>query len=125
MFIVPHDIKSAACKTSIRMTLLGPAIVLAILALTAPSFAHAQDVAPPAPEGSYNSAAPSADSLVQMPDSDPGGDGSVVNVPIPGGGVVRVEGPDLPVDNTLPPIDTWGGSAIAPNSVAGESPLGP
>lgn len=107
------------------MKLLRPVIILAMLTLIGPSFAQPQEVAPPAPEGSYDSAAPSADSLVQMPDRDPGGDGSVVTVPIPGGGVVRVEGPDLPVDNSLPPIDTWGGSAIAPNSIPGQSPLGP
>ena len=60
-----------------------------------------------------------------MPDSDPGGDGSVVKVPIPGGGDVIVEGPDVQSETARSPIETWGATRIAPNSITGNGPLGP
>jgi len=99
-----------------------------LLLVSAPTRLLAQDMAG-VPDTSYqaSSAAPASEaSEVPMPDSDPGGDGSVVMVPIPGGGSVTVEGPGMPVDNRPPsPIGTWAESTQTPNSMAGTGPLGP
>ena len=66
-----------------------------------------------------------ADAEIPMPDSDPGGDGSVVTVPIPGGGNVIVEGPDRSTEAWHSPIETWSATQIVPNSITGNGPLGP
>jgi hypothetical protein len=79
-------------------------------------------------ETGYAASASAANSgviAVPMPDSDPGGDGSVVTVPIPGGGSVRVEGPDTVIENPrYTPLNLWGENAVTPNSIVGTGPLG-
>jgi len=106
-------------------TLRCAALIATILLWTLP--VHAQEGVPPVPEPVYapgeNSSA--TDVAIPMPDSDPGGDGSVVTVPIPGGGTVVVEGPDLQPETMHSPIETWGATQVAPNSITGQGPLGP
>ena len=111
----------------IRVNALRSAIAIAVMVLVGSLPVRAQDAVSPVPEPAY---APSdlsapADVAVPMPDSDPGGDGAIVKVPIPGGGTVTVEGPDLPKQPSHSPISTWGGDAVAPNSIPGMSPIGP
>jgi hypothetical protein len=100
--------------------------MIAICALVAMPLrgAHAQDITPPMPDAGY-AASGSASAEVPMPDIDPGGDGTVVSVPIPGGGTVTVEGPPTSGDNQPPtPIETWSEQQNTPNTVM-PSPIGP
>jgi hypothetical protein len=99
----------------IRVNALRSAIAIAAFVLAGSLPVQAQDAVSPVPEPAY---APSdlsapADVAVPMPDSDPGGDGSIVKVPIPGGGTVTVEGPDLQNQPPHSPISTWGGEQRA------------
>ena len=102
------------------------ALVAIILMWISPHLC-AQEGVSPVPEPVY---APTGnpsptDVAVPMPESDPGGDGSVVTVPIPGGGTVIVEGPDLQPETMHSPIETWGATQVAPNSITGQGVLGP
>ena len=98
---------------------------ISVFIFSAPYCASAQDITPPMPDSGYSPDQMAAAAAVPMPDSDPGGNGSVVLVPIPGGGTVRVEGPDLPAQTaSLPPIETWGESVQTPNTFI-PSPVGP
>jgi hypothetical protein len=98
---------------------------LAVFLALAPLGASAQDMSPPVPDSAYAPDQMAAAAAVPMPDSDPGGDGSVVVVPIPGGGTVRVEGPNLPAQtNSPPPIEPWGEHMMTPNAI-NPSPVGP
>ena len=103
-------------------------LTLAVTALCYAPRVDAQGLTPPMPDAAYDSRTIGpdvSDSLVPMPQGDPAGDGSVVSVPIPGGGEVRVEGPALPEQRSLSPVENWGTNAVAPNSVPGTSPVGP
>jgi hypothetical protein len=104
------------------------ATVTILLLLSVPMLSGAQESVAGVPDTSYEAstvASPPVEPAVPIPDTDPGGDGSLVAVPIPGGGTVTVEGPATPGENSLSPIETWAGSTQAPNSVTGTSPLGP
>jgi hypothetical protein len=99
-----------------------------VLLVSAPLPAFAQEMMAGVPDTSYEAstvASPSAEPAVPLPDTDPGGDGSTVTVPIPGGGSVTVEGPAAPGENPRSPIETWAESTQTPNSVTGTTPLGP
>ena len=101
----------------------GVALGMAIMA--APALA--QDYPPPMPDPGSYAAPPSAaqDGIsLPAPDADPGGDGSSVTVPIPGGGEVSADGPALDPQNTPPPTETWTTQGQTPNSVGG-APTGP
>jgi len=104
-----------------------PALAVVSILLLAPP-ALAQDITPPMPDTHYGPgdyAATSAEAGVPMPNPDAGSDGTVVTVPIPGGGSVQVEGPSVePETAPISPIDTWGAHAQTPNTVD-PSPLGP
>ncbi len=78
----------------------------------------------PVPAYAAGSAASAGEYAAPIPNYDQAGNGSVVTVPIPGGGEVRIEGPDLPPDAPLAPIETWGEYAQTPNTVM-PSPMGP
>ena len=114
------------CRLS-SVNVLRSAVLIAALALVGPAPVCAQEATLPVPDAPYAPSDHSApgDVAVPMPDIDPGGDGSVVTVPIPGGGNVTVEGPDLQNEPARSPIETWGVNQIAPNSITGNSPLGP
>lgn len=105
------------------------AIATTLLLVFAPLLAHAQETVAGVPDTSYEAGTvPSApaEPAVPMPDAEPGGDGSIVTVPIPGGGSVTVEGPATTAESPLPsPIETWAQSTQTPNSITGTSPLGP
>lgn len=105
------------------------AIATTLLLLSAPVLSLAQETVAGVPDTSYEAttvASAPAEPAVPTPDTDPGGDGSIVTVPIPGGGSVTVEGPGTPGENApLSPIETWAGRTQTPNSVTGTSPLGP
>jgi hypothetical protein len=105
------------------------AIATTLLLLLAPMLSLAQQTVAGVPDTSYEAStvtsAP-AELAVPMPDTDPGGDGSIVAVPIPGGGSVTVEGPGTPGENPpLSPIETWAERTQTPNSLTGTNPLGP
>jgi len=99
-----------------------------LLLLSGPLLALAQETVAGVPDTSYEAssvASPPVEPAVPFPDTDPGGDGATVTVPIPGGGSVTVEGPATPENAPLSPIETWAESTQTPNSVTGTSPLGP
>ena len=105
------------------------AIATTLLLGLAPVSALAQDIVAGVPDTSYEAStvAPApAEPAVPMPDIDPGGDGSIVTVPIPGGGSVTVEGPATPAESpSLSPIETWAERTQTPNSLTGTTPIGP
>jgi hypothetical protein len=106
------------------------AIATTLLLVFAPVLALAQETVAGVPDTSYEAstvASAPAEPAVPMPDAEPGGDGSIVTVPIPGGGSVTVEGPATTAENSLlAPIETWAEkSTQTPNSITGTSPLGP
>src|SRR5262245_14243680 len=117
----------ARAKLSSMKTLTATATIL--LLVSAPLLAPAQETVAGVPDTSYEAstvASPLVAPAVPFPDTDPGGDGSMVTVAIPGGGSVTVEGPAIPGENApLSPIDTWAESTQTPNSLAGTTPLGP
>jgi len=99
-----------------------------LLLLSGPLRTLAQETVAGVPDTSYEAssvASPPVEPAVPFPDTDPGGDGATVTVPIPGGGSVTVEGPATPENAPLSPIETWAESTQTPNSVTGTSPLGP
>lgn len=100
-----------------------------LLLVSAPPLALAQETVAGVPDTSYEAstlASPPVEPAVPFSDIDPGGDGSTVTVPIPGGGSVTVEGPATPAENlSLSPIETWAERTQTPNSVAGTTALGP
>ena len=119
-------IARARAKLSSMKMLAASATIL--LLVSAPLLALAQEMVAGVPDTSYEAstvASPSAEPVVPLPDTDLGGDGSTVTVPIPGGGSVTVEGPGTPENFPLSPIETWGLSTQTPNSVTGTGPLGP
>jgi hypothetical protein len=120
-------IAGARAKLSSMRTLTATATIL--LLVSAPLLALAQETVAGVPDTSYwasTIATPPEEPAVPFPDTDPGGDGVTVTVPIPGGGSVTVEGPATPAENaSLSPIETWAESTQTPNSVTGTSPLGP
>ena len=120
-------IAGARAKLSSMKTLTATATIL--LLMSAPLLALAQETVAGVPETSYEAStvgSPAVEPVVPFPDIDPGGDGSTVTVPIPGGGSVTVEGPTTPGENaSLSPIETWAGRTQTPNSLTGTSPLGP
>jgi hypothetical protein len=120
-------IAGARAKLSSMKTLT--AIATTLLLGLAPLTSLAQETVAGVPDTSYEAStvAPAPpEPAVPMPDTDPGGDGSVVNVPIPGGGSVTVEGPATPPENpSLSPIETWAEHTQSPNSITGTAPLGP
>src|SRR5215471_2279775 len=105
------------------------AIATTLLVAFAPVRAPAQESVAGVPDTSYEAstvASAPAEPAVPMPDVDPGGDGSIVTVPIPGGGSVTVEGPAATGGSSLlSPIETWAESTQSPNSITGTGPLGP
>ena len=113
------------CRLCRVNALRSAALIGAMIFVWTPSL-RAQDAVSPVPDPVYapSDVTPPAEA-VPMPDSDPGGDGSVVRVPIPGGGNVTVEGPDLPNQPLRSPTESWGATQIAPNSITGNGPLGP
>jgi hypothetical protein len=107
-------------------TLTAAATIL--LLVSGPLPALAQEAVAGVPDTSYEASTVAPAQLepaVPFPDIDPGGDGSIVTVPIPEGGTVTVEGPGTPENSPLSPIETWGESTQTPNSVTGAGPLGP
>jgi hypothetical protein len=120
-------IAGACAKLSSMKTLAASAAI--ILLVSAPLLALAQETVAGVPETSYEAstvASAPAEPVVPFPDTDPGGDGSTVTVPIPGGGSVTVEGPATPAENpSLSPIETWAEHTQTPNSVTGTTALGP
>ena len=120
-------IAGARAKLSSMKTLTASVTIL--LLVSAPLLALAQETVAGVPDTSYETstvASPPVEPEVPFPDTDPGGDGSTVTVPIPGGGSVTVEGPATPGENApLSPIETWAESTQTPNSVTGTGPLGP
>ena len=120
-------IAGARAKLSSMKTLTAIATTLLLGLATLPSFA--QETVAGVPDTSYETstvASAPPEPAVPMQDTDPGGDGSVVTVPIPGGGSVTVEGPAAPTENpSLSPIETWAEHTQSPNSVTGSTPLGP
>lgn len=120
-------IAGARAKLSSMKTLT--AIAMALLLGLAPLPSLAQETVAGVPDTSYEaSTVPSApaEPAVPMPDTDPGGDGSIVTVPIPGGGSVTVEGPATPAESPpISPIENWALITQAPNSATGTTPLGP
>ena len=117
----------ARAKLSSMKRLTATATIL--LLVSAPLIALSQETAAGVPDPSYEAstvASPPVEPAVPFPDTDPGGDGSMVTVPIPGGGSVTVEGPATPEENApLSPIETWAERTQAPNSLTGTTPLGP
>src|SRR5262245_26542340 len=116
----------ARAKLTLMKTLT--AAVTILLLLSAPLPALAQEAVAGVPDTSYEAstvAPPQVEPAVPFPDIDPGGDGSIVTVPIPEGGTVTVEGPGTPDNPPLSPIETWAGTTQTPNSVTGTGPLGP
>ena len=105
------------------------AVATTLLLVFAPVLALAQETVAGVPDTSYEAstvASAPAEPAVPMPDAEPGGDGSIVTVPVPGGGSVTVEGPATTAESPLlSPIETWGQSTQTPNSVTGTSPVGP
>jgi hypothetical protein len=120
-------IAEARAKLSSMKRLTATATIL--LLVSAPPLALAQETAAGVPDTSYEAstvASPPVEPVVPFPDTDPGGDGSTVTVPIPGGGSVTVEGPATPAENpSLSPIETWAERTQTPNSVTGTTALGP
>jgi hypothetical protein len=119
-------IAGARAKLSSMKTLAATAAML--LLVSAPLLALAQETVAGVPDTSYEAsgvASAPAEPEMPFPDTDPGGDGSTVTVPIPGGGSVTVEGPAAPGENPRSPIETWAESTQTPNSVTGTTPLGP
>jgi hypothetical protein len=125
--VTEMTIAGARAKLSSMKTLALTTTIL--LLLSAPPLARAQETDAGVPETSYEAstvASAPAEPVVPFPDSDPGGDGSMVTVPIPGGGSVTVEGPATPGENPpFSPIETWAERTQTPNSVTGTTPLGP
>src|SRR5579885_146572 len=125
--MLEDDIRCDACDPFIWMkVIVSIAAVAALIAAVAPC-SMAQQVIPPLPQSAYTTdaaASAAGEYAVPMPSYDRQGDGSVVTVPIPGGGEVRVEGPDLPAEAPLSPIETWGEHVQMPNTVM-PSPMGP
>ena len=122
----------ARAKLTSMKTLTAAATILLLsaplLLVSAPPPALAQDTVAGVPDTSYEAstvAPPQVEPAVPLPDIDPGGDGSMVAVPIPEGGTVTVEGPGTPENFPFSPIETWGLSTQTPNSVTGTGPLGP
>jgi hypothetical protein len=107
------------------LTAIATALLLGLASV--PSLA--QETVAGVPDTSYEAstvASAPAEPAVAMPDIDPGGDGSSVTVPIPGGGSVTVEGPVTPEENApFSPIETWAERTQTPNSLTGTTPLGP
>jgi hypothetical protein len=120
-------IAGACAKLSSMKTLAASAAI--ILLVSAPLLALAQETVAGVPETSYEAstvASAPAEPVVPFPDTDPGGDGSTVTVPIPGGGSVTVEGPATPAESPpISPIENWALITQTPNSVTGTTPLGP
>jgi hypothetical protein len=120
-------IARARAKLSSMKTLT--AIATTLLLGLAPLISLAQETVAGVPDTSYEAgtvASAPPEPAVPMPDTDPGGDGSVITVPIPGGGSVTVEGPATPAENpSLSPIETWAERTQSPNSLTGTTPLGP
>jgi hypothetical protein len=119
-------IAGARAKLFSMKTLAATATIL--LLVSAPLLGLAQETG--MPDTSYQAstvASAPAEPEVLFPDTDPGGDGSTVTVPIPGGGSVTVEGPATPDENPpfSSPIETWADRTQTPNSVTGTTPLGP
>jgi hypothetical protein len=129
LFIVTEmTIAGARAKLSSMKTLAATATVL--LLVSAPLVALAQETVAGVPDTSYEAsgvASAAAEPELPFPDTDPGGDGSTVTVPIPGGGNVTVEGPATPDENpsVSSPIETWADRTQTPNNVTGTTPLGP
>lgn len=105
-----------------RLLLLAAPFFIALAMLA--SSARAQDVTVPMP-GEYvapDSAPPSE----QIPDPTLSlqDDGSIVAVPIPGGGGIQVEGPASEAAAGIGPIENWSTQRTNPSSV-GTGPMGP
>jgi hypothetical protein len=120
-------IARARAKLSSMKTLT--AIATTLLLGLAPLISLAQETVAGVPDTSYEAstvASPPVEPVVPFPDTDPGGDGSTVTVPIPGGGSVTVEGPATPAESPpISPIENWALITQTPNSVTGTTPLGP
>jgi hypothetical protein len=120
-------IAGARAKLSSMKRLTATATIL--LLVSAPPLALAQETVAGVPDTSYQAstvASPPVEPAVPFPDTDPGGDGSTVTVPIPGGGSVTVEGPATPAESPpISPIENWALITQTPNSVTGTTPLGP
>lgn len=99
------------------------AIALAVTAIPALAQYDASTMPDTAGYGPDNGAS-QPDMSGQAPDADPGGDGSSVIVPIPGGGDVSADGPAVEPQDNPPPTETWSSQQQAPNSVGG-APTGP
>jgi len=118
----------AGARAKLSSMKMRAATATILLLVSAPLLAFAQQMVAGVPDTSYEAstvASPSAEPAVPLPDTDPGGDGSTVTVPIPGGGSVTVEGPATPGESPRSPIETWAESTQTPNSVTGTSPLAP
>lgn len=105
-----------------RFHLLAASVLVALSMPT--SSALAQDVTVPLP-GEY--AAPdAAPEPEQIPDPTAilQDDGSIVSVPIPGGGEIQVDGPASEAPAGIGPIENWSTQRTNPSSV-GTGPLGP
>ena len=95
----------------------------ALAAFTAIAAAQDVTVAPPtmySPSGGL----PVSSSQINDPAAILDQDGSVVSVPIPGGGSVQVEGPASEPPAFIPPTENWATQRNNPFSV-GTSPLSP
>ena len=98
-------------------------IIIAVLRFAA-SAARAQDVVVPMPRDYV--ASDSAPPPEQIPDAAVmlQDDGSVVAVPIPGGGEILVEGPASEAPSKMGPLEHWASLRNNPFSV-GNGPIGP
>lgn len=110
-------------RSGIGLFVLALSIVFAS-AIFAPLAALAQDIVAPTP-GSYAppDAAPPPEPIPEasVPRQD---DGSMVSVPIPGGGEILVEGPASEKPASIGPLEHWASLRNNPFSV-GTGPIGP
>ena len=100
-------------------------IAIAVVAITSTAgSAIAQDVVVPMPEDYAPPGSPPAAQQLPDPTAILQDDGSVVAVPIPGGGEVQVEGPPSEPPMHRSPIENWATQRNNPFSVGG-APIGP
>ena len=100
------------------------AIALSVALFVAAPIALAQDVVVPMPGDYTPPGAPPAPEQIPDPTAILQDDGSVVAVPIPGGGEVQVEGPQSEPPTHRSPIENWATLRNNPFSV-GTGPIGP
>ncbi|MHB8381927.1 MAG: hypothetical protein ACYDC3_06250 [Candidatus Binataceae bacterium] len=119
---------SRSCETLNRRAACAAAgFIAAIVIAIAAAPALAQDYPPVMPDtGGYSpgNAAAQSGMPALTPQADPGGDGSSVTVPIPGGGSVTADGPAPEATATQTSNELWSTQMQNPNSIGGV-PIGP